>query len=227
MGTCEGREISVDSDGSSEGSESTSGGSGDSDDVEPDDEDEVVRGAEPYRFEPLARPRQQQGDAAAADDADPDEEQDGNDQAANNERLNNTDWCSCGKCVVMEFVHNCICCKEIAAIQEKIVHTGVDTEGFRCFTDHPWYSATCLNPGTLETAYYAYRQQYGARAVEGDLPRKYRHVSYRQVIGWCNGYLGRHNRVPLPACIMEITRTTFPDEGGNYEGFRFPDLDDM
>ena len=86
-------EISVDSDGFSEGSESISGGSGDSDDVEPDDEDEeVVRGAEPYRFEPLARPRQQQGDAAAADDADPDEEQDGNDQAANNERLNNTDW---------------------------------------------------------------------------------------------------------------------------------------
>ena len=71
----------------------------------------------------------------------------------------------------MEFVDNCMCCKEVEAIQQKILHTGVNPDDFLCFTDHPWYKATCLNPGTLETAYYAYKQQYGARAIEGDLPR--------------------------------------------------------
>ena len=56
--------------------------------------------------------------------------------------------------------------------------------------------------------------------------RKYRHVSYRQVVRWCYGYLGRHNRVPLHSCIMHKTRATFPDPDGNYVGFRYPDLDE-
>lgn len=79
--------------------------------------------------------------------------------------------CSCGRCVVMDCVHNCKCCKEVDAIQQKIQHTGVDPSSFDCFTEHPWYEATCLNPGTLETAYYHYKQQYGARAIEGDMAR--------------------------------------------------------
>ena len=51
-------EISVDSDGFTESSENSS--DVDSDNVEPEDEVEVIRGAEPYRFEPLAKQRRAQ-----------------------------------------------------------------------------------------------------------------------------------------------------------------------
>jgi hypothetical protein len=37
----------------------------------------------------------------------------------------------------------------------------------QCITEHPWFEATCLNPETLQTACYGYRQQYGATAIEG------------------------------------------------------------
>ena len=66
-----------------------------------------------------------------------------------------------------------LCCKEVEAMQQKVLNTGVDQSTLSCFTDHPWCKATCLNPGTLETAYYHFKQQYGARAMEGDMARYY------------------------------------------------------
>ena len=39
--------------------------------------------------------------------------------------------------------------------------------------------------------------------------RKYRHVAYRQAVWWCWGYLGRHNKVPLPSCIMDKIHQTY------------------
>ena len=58
-------------------------------------------------------------------------------------------------------------------IYSRIQQTGVDPSSFECFTDNPWYGATCLNPGTLGTAYYHYKQQYGVRAmcIEEDMAR--------------------------------------------------------
>ena len=36
-----------------------------------------------------------------------------------------------------------------------------------CIILHPGFQNVCLNPWVLETAYYSYRQHYGANAVEG------------------------------------------------------------
>ena len=60
----------------------------------------------------------------------------------------------------------CKCCTEVPEMVRKLDESNVGTAS--CFTEHPWFEATCLNPGTLQTAYYGYRQQYGARAVEGE-----------------------------------------------------------
>ncbi|XP_038062598.1 P2X purinoceptor 7-like [Patiria miniata] len=209
--------FSIDSEGNFTESSSSSDDS-DSDYVQSNDDEIVVRGAQPYRFEPLQERGANDGEADGQDGTQADDDR--------RVRLQNTDWCSCGNCTIMESVENCLCCKEAPAIQQKIEHTGVDPDTLSCFKDHPWYEATCLNPGTLETAYYQYRQQYGARAVEGDRASKYRHVSYRQVVRWCWGFLGRQNRVPLPSCIMNKTRAAYPAPDGNYKGFKYPDLDE-
>ena len=155
---------------------------------------------------------------------------------------------------------NCKCCSEIEELRKKLEEIGDPTIG--CFTNHPWFEATCLNPGTLQTAYFSYRQQYGARALEGDRAkydyfhfqvfdkvcvcifltlkfpdivhvflissvRKFRHVAYRQVVRWCWGYLGKHNRVPLPSCVMKEIRRAYPDPDGDYKGFKYPPLDEL
>ena len=36
-----------------------------------------------------------------------------------------------------------------------------------CIILHPGFQNVCLNPWVHETAYYSYRQHYGANAVEG------------------------------------------------------------
>lgn len=79
--------------------------------------------------------------------------------------------CSCGRCVAMDEVEDCRCCQEMEVFKQKLIHTGIEPSTVQCFTDHPWYEATCLNPGTLETAYFQFRQQYGSHAVEGDRAR--------------------------------------------------------
>jgi hypothetical protein len=53
--------------------------------------------------------------------------------------------------------------------------------------------------------------------------RKYRYIAYRQLVGWCWGFLGKGNRVPLPACALDVIRTTFPPEG-DIVGFKYPTL---
>ncbi len=46
--------------------------------------------------------------------------------------------------------------------------------------------------------------------------RQYRHTAYRQLVRWCWGWLGRHNRVELPACALTSIREQFPSPDGNY-----------
>ena len=80
-------ELSVDSESFSEGGSSPASSEGSNSEAEEDVE--VVRGAEPYRFEPLAPARARQDSdheaASVAGDDDPV-------PPANIARLNNTDW---------------------------------------------------------------------------------------------------------------------------------------
>ena len=45
--------------------------------------------------------------------------------------------------------------------------TKMSAEEVGCITLHPGLQNVCLDPWVLETAYYSYRQHYGANAVEG------------------------------------------------------------
>ena len=47
-------------------------------------------------------------------------------------------------------------------------------------------------------------------------------VAYRQFVHWANQgrCMGPGVRVVLPACIVQLTRKHFPEESGQYTGFR-------
>lgn len=52
--------------------------------------------------------------------------------------------------------------------------------------------------------------------------RQYRFMAYRQLTGWCWGWLGRRVRVTLPSCAVNKIRTKFPSADANYTGFKYP-----
>ena len=65
----------------------------------------------------------------------------------------------------MESSRECVCCKEIIKMVEKID----EVEGpvlCTCITQHSGFEAVCLNVWVLQTAYYQYRQHYGSVSTE-------------------------------------------------------------
>ncbi|XP_013409982.1 uncharacterized protein LOC106173401 [Lingula anatina] len=136
------------------------------------------------------------------------------------QRVGNTEWCECGHCSAMTTEAESRCCHEIPEVKNRAEEGGVD-----CIIMHPGFGQGCLNPYALEIAYLHHRQQYGAipESHGANQAEKYRYIAYRQVVRWCWGYLGKHRRVPLPACAVSKIRNTFTTNG-HYTGFRLPNL---
>ena len=91
-----------------------------------------------------------------------------------------------------------------------------------CVIYHPGFEACCLNPWALRNAWRDFKAHYGRTAYEGPVLKKYRHIAYRQFVRMVWVFLGRHIRVPLPACAVKKIRESFPDD--QYTGFKLPDL---
>ena len=53
----------------------------------------------------------------------------------------------------------CICCHEVMEVTVRLEEEFPDKEG-KCITQHEGFDPVCLNPHTLRTAYFAYRQRY-------------------------------------------------------------------
>ncbi|XP_033114166.1 P2X purinoceptor 7-like [Anneissia japonica] len=118
------------------------------------------------------------------------------------------------------------CCMEYKQMQDKMVRAGMQGG---CITSYPGFEHVCLNEWVLQLTYISYRQQYGARAV---LPHsreeQYRHIAYRNLVRFCYGYLGRLNRVTLPACAVLKIRKAFPNpEEDGYSGFKLGKLEEI
>lgn len=62
--------------------------------------------------------------------------------------------------MVMPTVVECVCCREIDQMYDLMQGSGPTAQ---CITEHEGFEAVCLNVWVLQTAYFAYRQQYGTR----------------------------------------------------------------
>ncbi|XP_033107350.1 uncharacterized protein LOC117109201 [Anneissia japonica] len=113
----------------------------DEEEVETESDDDVIVGAQAYMFEPEFA----EGEVEDLVDEDGDD----------NDRLLNTEWCTCTNCVPMPTAKECICCNEVTKINEKMEK--VDMKG-ECITHHPGFRDICLNEWVLQVAYLAYRQ---------------------------------------------------------------------
>lgn len=138
--------------------------------------------------------------------------------------------CLCEFCQIMDRREECVCCQEIERVK-RLNSEAVEDRELQveppCVTQHPGFSAVCLNPYVLRTAWYQYRQQYANKAFDGPLHKKNRHIAYRQFVRWCWGFLGKEIRVPLPSCVVSCIRAHFPppglEEDFHFTGFLFAD----
>ena len=69
--------------------------------------------------------------------------------------------CSCGNCRPMPSSRECVCCREIQVVEQKLRESDVKRQ---CITEHNGFDPVCLNVWVLQTAYFQYRQQYGSTA---------------------------------------------------------------
>ena len=122
-------------------------------------------------------------------------------------RTTNNEWCHCGFCQRQDTERECVCCRELSKVMDRNMNTcekrGIETPA--CMTLNPGFLAVCIDLDVLETAWFAYKQQYGDYDAEEH--KRLRHIAYRQFVRWCWGWLGRHIRVVLPACVVSCIST--------------------
>ena len=75
--------------------------------------------------------------------------------------------CECGTCQPMPTTDESVCCMEIEQVWQKVLDQRPESH-MRCVKEHPGFQSTCLDVWVLETAYYAYRQQYGTDNQTGN-----------------------------------------------------------
>ena len=90
----------------------------------------------PYNFEP---------DGLWSSSSSEESDSDGS-QASFTERLGNTSWCSCTKCVPMPRAIECTCCRELPEVEERF------EEGGACVSSLEAFKTVCLDKDVLYTA---------------------------------------------------------------------------
>lgn len=93
-----------------------------------------------YNYEPRVLPGelpQQQNDS---------DEEDLIEIQMDNSRLNNLNWCSCGRCSLANVgsVRECVCCKEVECVKSRIFNS--------CITENVRFTSLCIDNEALETA---------------------------------------------------------------------------
>ena len=110
-------------------------------------------------------------------------------------------WCICGKCRPEEDPQDRICCKNHAKNHE-----------------NPIFERVVLDEHTIEVALINNADWLNLPHTFS--PAKMRNTSYRQYILWFWGKLGYKNRRRIPSCIKWHIRDRYPEEDGNYVGYK-------
>ncbi|XP_011405668.2 PREDICTED: uncharacterized protein LOC105313713 [Amphimedon queenslandica] len=124
-----------------------------------DESDNII----PYNFEPVVS------------DDDDDESVSSDSSHEEDYRISNTTWCSCTHCVVMQTQRECLCCRAVQKVLDKIHEA--DDHQVKCITEHPGFAPVCLNIWVLQAAYSQYRQQYGN--FNAPVHERHRYTTYR------------------------------------------------
>ncbi|WAR18486.1 hypothetical protein MAR_033417 [Mya arenaria] len=168
-----------------------------------------------YRFEP----QRDTDDENSETDGDTDEESLQDHNIIGNDRVGNVGaWCLCGCCSDMQKEIDCLCCRELVAINGKENNEQIQLD---CICNHPKFSTLCLDRDVLGVAAITVSAMMGTFLPVPVTDTFFRLTAYRQFTLWIYGKLGRHNRRVVPACVVNKVRLQFPNLDGrdNFVGF--------
>jgi hypothetical protein len=109
------------------------------------------REIQPYAFEPEFV----DGEELINYDVESDHSEDEAPEGDENERLGNTNWCTCGNCVDMNSIVECYCCCESEHVDRKrdeLVANHTEMHGDICITTMERFQTLCLDRDVLEIA---------------------------------------------------------------------------
>lgn len=112
-------------------------------------------------------------------------------------------WCRCKKCIEMPTPQEKLCCRK--------------GQGLCITTEFRGYiSRFIISRESLELVIRSRNDYYGFRDQPENINLRY--AAYRQYTLWRWAKLGKHRREVIPSCVVNLIRTTFPDD--NYTGFK-------
>ena len=121
-------------------------------------------------------------------------------------------WCHCGRCREQPTEIENVCC-----LQPDCLGT---TGEFRLL---------CLDKSVLMLQRRHVSEMFNLKMEDEDPKntnsrenRSWRHAAYKQYILWQLGYLGPKDRRVIPSCCVWEIRDCFPDQFGQYTGFKPP-----
>jgi hypothetical protein len=143
-------------------------------------------------------------------------------QAAIAGRSGNTKWCLCNNCSAMNSDQESLCCLELQHIKEMC-----GTK--QCFTESNQFKNTILNDDVILIARHKVmcyeRNKTKLKKLRAQCNSSSRYLAYREFVYWLNARkrLGKNVRIVIPSCIVTRIRQKWPEESGEYVGFKLHD----
>lgn len=166
----------------------------------------VMRTFNPYMYEP----EMEVSSVSSSDEQSLSTEASGESEyfdAKDDTRVGHLDWCKCGHCKIETREIDCLCCKEVDALNSKF-----DNEQMPCITHSEEFKTLCTNKTVLKNVLVAFHETRADPYEEVPENRSFRYAAYKQFIWWVYDHLGRGNRRVIPSCALWFIRSLYPDE---------------
>ncbi len=133
-----------------------------------------------------------------------------------------SEWCLCDNCSQMPTLEDSYCCTQSEMISEFMIRDDLD-----CIIQSQQLRSLVESEDNLRYSRYLMsfqiedkreRSQYLKAEMDN---RLLRHLAYKSFVFMIHAanYVGRHNRVRLPSCVIMRIRELYPDPENNYAGF--------
>ena len=163
---------------------------------------EIMKTPKPYHFGPekeLSETYKDESDTESFE-----EEESYDETTVRDECLN---WCLCLKSKVEKQEINCLCCQELAALNEK---TNFE-KNVTCTTEAEEFKTLCLNKVVLQNVLVVFHDATGDYLEEKTSNRSFRFASYKQFTWWVCKSLGKGNKRVISSCVLWSIRNLFPE----------------
>lgn len=133
-----------------------------------------------------------------------------------------SEWCLCKKCIQMEDALDNVCCHDDETVRPWIM----EEEDCICITVHSGFAPTILNIHVLNMVRHdllRFTKDVDKRSMlKSNSNKTHRYLAYRNFVSWVNSgeKRGKNNRVRIPSCTLDEIRKKWPDDKGQYVGFR-------